>query len=161
MLNKKLYVYRIRPNSITDYNLKASIPPYLEPLLVHFNGNERNTKEYHKARSWLLMLESLESDLDSNPQDIALLRKAFYPKFCEMILQLANFPEDPLNLLPKIRILQPYINEAKHKGVKVKLFKKLALYNPLLYRICSPLALLYRNIKDMERKWRKSRKAKG
>nr|WP_238699485.1 glycosyltransferase [Helicobacter saguini] len=189
VLNKKLYMYRIRPNSITDYSAKANIPPYLEPLLVHFSGNERNTKEYHKARSWLVMMEDLESSLkdyalgdskvlqdsmilqDSNmldfnaedfkaerQKDISLLREAFYPKFCEMILHLASFPEDPLGLLPRMSVIKPYINDAKAKGVKVKRFKKLALNNLAMYRIFSPLIVLYRNVKDIERKFRKRKK---
>ena len=88
-------------------------------------------------------------------QRVALAKQAFFPFFVLMSSNLANFPEDPLKLIPKLPVLQPYATT-----IKLKRFKKIALFYPQYYTFCIPFIKIYRFIKYMEqqaRVWIKKR----
>lgn len=159
ILPQKLYTYRIRPNSSGDYQKKydSTIKPphYIQEIYIAFNKDIRLSKEYHRLSSWLIMLNEIETII-SQYTDITtieyekslLMRKAFYPLMCSMASSLAHYPEDPLNLIPKMPNMKHYIgNNMK----RFKRFKKIAVFYPQYYKFCIPFILLYRKIKAIER----------
>ena len=145
-LLQKPYIYRIRPDSSSDYKTskKSNVMPYLQDIYMAFNKNFVLTRAYFKASSWTrIALEIIQFTQNyANKERAILAQKAFLPYLSSMALSLANFPEDPMRLIPKLRLLRPYIGNARIRG-----FKKIALFYPKYYKFCIPFILLYRKYK--------------
>ena len=145
-LLQKPYIYRIRPDSSSDYKTskKSNVMPYLQDIYMAFNKNFVLTRAYFKASSWTrIALEIIQFTQNyANKERATLAQKAFLPYLSSMALSLANFPEDPMRLIPKLRLLRPYIGNARIRG-----FKKIALFYPKYYKFCIPFILLYRKYK--------------
>ena len=145
-LLQKPYIYRIRPDSSSDYKTskKSNVMPYLQDIYMAFNKNFVLTRAYFKASSWTrIALEIIQFTQNyANKERAILAQKAFLPYLSSMALSLANFPEDPMRLIPKLQLLRPYIGNARIRG-----FKKIALFYPKYYKFCIPFILLYRKYK--------------
>ena len=149
-LCESLYCVRLRPNSITRFDSKnPHIVPHCKHIYQAFN-NARLAKQYHIASSWFLMLLELIQFLKDHPnKDNETIEQLFFPYYIQHSLKLFDFKHDPLNLIPKLPAIEPYLK----KGFKYR--HKLRITNPKKYKLLGPLFSIYDSIKSIERGIRK------
>ena len=145
-----LYCVRISSASTTRFDSKnPHIVPHCKHIYQAFN-NARLAKQYHIASSWFLMLLELIQFLKDHPnKDNETIEQLFFPYYIEYSLKLFDFKHDPLNLIPKLPAIEPYLK----KGFKYR--HKLRITNPKKYKLLGPLFSIYDSIKSIERGIRK------
>ena len=145
-----LYYVRISSASTTRFDSKnPHIVPHCKHIYQAFN-NARLAKQYHIASSWFLMLLELIQFLKDHPnKDNETIEQLFFPYYIQHSLKLFDFKHDPLNLIPKLPAIEPYLK----KGFKYR--HKLRITNPKKYNRLKLLFAGYDFIKSVERNIRK------
>ncbi|GAB0173450.1 hypothetical protein NHP164001_14690 [Helicobacter trogontum] len=146
VLQKDFYYVRARPNSITRFDSSdPRIVPHYNHIYKAFN-NARITKQYHIASSWFLMLIQLIQFLKDHPsKDNKIIEQLFFPYYIHYSLKLFDFKHDPLNLIPQLTIIEPYLK----RGFKWR--HKLRITNPEKYNKLKPFFTCYDFIKSIEK----------
>ncbi|MCI5787044.1 glycosyltransferase, partial [Helicobacter trogontum] len=148
VLKDKLYLYRIRNNSITNANPNTPIPSYAAHIYNAFNDKEM-AKQYHKKSSMLLMFLEFVEFLDRKPDNEMCVRQNFLPFYAKYCESLVAFPSDPLGIITQMDAIQPYIHS------KLKYRYRLRITNPEKYKRLEPLWTFYDFIKSIEKSIRK------
>ena len=144
VLKDKFYYYRIRENSITTAKQTTQVPHCIKHIYDAFKDREQ-ARQYHKKSSVFLMFLEFLDFLERNPsQNDAIIRKHFLPFYAEYCEPLATFEPDPLNLIPKLLAIEPYLK----KGFKYR--HKLRLTNPKKYNRLKPLFAIYDFLKNLK-----------
>ncbi|RDU66107.1 hypothetical protein CQA53_04725 [Helicobacter didelphidarum] len=160
ILPKKLYNYRIRPNSTCNHEgieniQRSNIPPYMQDIALAFENNVRAIKEYHFTASYFITFIELHQFLEHH-KDTEMsesIRKQLLPFYVEQSLNIPLLKYDPWNLIEKFPMLQGYIQ-------KPNKYQRLAMYSPKLYKRLLPLIRFYRGITNIERNIRRYFKKK-
>lgn len=111
---KELYHYRIRNNSIVLYDAeitKNRIPSFFKHHLPAFNNNPELTYKYFYTSSMLQTTLKIIEFLQT--QDLytkAVFIKYLLPLYIDISLNIIYSTSDPLNLIPKLSKLQPYVD---------------------------------------------------
>ncbi|WP_202391519.1 glycosyltransferase family 2 protein [Helicobacter saguini] len=142
VLLQKPYVYRIRPNSSSNFEgkknmKKEAIFPYLQDTFIAFNKDVKRTKAYFLASSWYLIfthtldfLNKYEKQGGNATTKVELAKKSFMPYIAYMATSVAKYPRDPKNLISGLPLVAPYLQDSK-----LKWYRKMAVYYPRLYAI--------------------------
>lgn len=144
------YIYRIRPNSLCDFNSKKiHLPRHFEEFCNIFDSREE-VRCYHIASSWFFMLLELIRFVRDNPGDNdAKIKEFFFSYYAENSLKILDLKHDPLDIIPKMSQIESYLK----KGFKYK--HKLRIVNPKKYRRLKPffdyIDYVYGLIKKIER----------
>uniref|UniRef100_UPI001F3164B2 hypothetical protein n=1 Tax=Helicobacter trogontum TaxID=50960 RepID=UPI001F3164B2 len=146
VLCRSLYYVRLRPDSTTRFDPdNPHIVPHCKHIYKAFN-NARMTKQYHIASSWFLMLIQLIQFLKDHPsKDNKIIEQLFFPYYIHYSLKLFDFKHDPLNLIPQLTIIEPYLK----RGFKWR--HKLRITNPEKYNKLKPFFTCYDFIKSIEK----------
>ena len=92
----------------------------------------------------------IRDSLKDHPnKDNETIEQLFFPYYIQHSLKLFDFKHDPLNLIPKLPAIEPYLK----KGFKYR--HKLRITNPKKYNRLKLLFVGYDFIKSVERKIRK------
>ena len=142
VIPQPLYIYRIRANSLCDFDQQHVFIPYYFEKYCDIFGSRQMTKDYYIANSWFLMLIDLIQFIKNHPSE----HNEHVEKFCFSYyipdsIVLLRFKHDPLNLIPKLIILEPYLDK------KFKWRDRLRITNPAIYRRLKPLFSIYSSIK--------------
>lgn len=133
ILPHKLYFYRIRLYSMTNYGGKTSIrsvPIRLKPYLKDFRGNPMLLQKYCLAGSAAVMLvdifQRMEKGLESSI--CVFLKEKILKRLCMLAMNLESFESDPMGFLPLLKRIKPYAREYKigayalvHKSLEYQL----------------------------------------
>ena len=143
VLKDKLYLYRIRPNSITTASANTPVPHYAKHIYDAFTNKEK-AKQYHKRSSMFLMLQEFVEFLDKkpNPLDVTI-RKRFLPYYAWYCESLITFTKDPLNIIPKMGILLEFLPD------NYNYVNKIRIKNPKLYKRFKPFFMVYDFVKKV------------
>lgn len=148
----KLYTYRIRPNSSSNFegnqNIKNdNILPHLSHFYEVFKYNARIAKEYYKAASWILMLLELDKFIKQNNDDEIneFIKKQFIPHYIKNGIKILLFDKDPYNIRSKLLLLKNY---AKY----LKFHRRLIINHPNLSKPIIFIEQSIYNIKTLLRK---------
>ncbi|AQQ59462.1 hypothetical protein XJ32_04420 [Helicobacter bilis] len=149
VIPKPFYVYRIRSNSSCDFDPDhIYIPRHFEQYCDIFD-NRLITKEYYIASSWLFMFLAFMKFLEDNQKVNDEILQNLFSLYIQHSLKLFDFKHDPLNLIPKLPAIEPYLK----KGFKYR--HKLRITNPKKYNRLKLLFAGYDFIKSVERNIRK------
>lgn len=111
---KEFYNYRIRNNSIVLYDAeitKNRIPLYFRHHLSVFSNNPTLTYKYFYNMSWMQTALGLIEFLQV--QDLytkSVISKYLLPAYIDIALGIVESSADPLNLIPELSKLEPYID---------------------------------------------------
>lgn len=112
---RKLYNYRIRANSIMNHNaiIRTSVPIFFEPYLKFFKNNVDEANDYLKFASLfkttLALISFLETCNDENIKQT--LKQYLLPHYLYQSLMIQLCSNDPLNLIPELKQLKPYLKQ--------------------------------------------------
>lgn len=112
---KKLYYYRIRANSIMNHNaiIKTSVPLFFEPYLKFFKHNIDEANDYLRFASLfkttLALISFLKTCNDENIKQT--LKQYLLPHYLYQSLMIQLCSSDPLNLIPELKQLEPYLKQ--------------------------------------------------
>ena len=149
MVKQKLHVYRVRPNSITNTTQNTPVPHYVKHIYDTFK-DKQVMRKYHTCSSWFLMLLEFMEFINANPSKLDdKAKQKFLSPYIEPSCHLLSFKHDPLSLIPKLTILEPYLDK------KFKWRDRLRITNPAKYNRLKPLFNIYDSIKGIERTIRK------
>ncbi|TLE07514.1 glycosyltransferase family 2 protein [Helicobacter bilis] len=148
VLKDKLYLYRIRENSITNADPNLPVPHYAKHIYEAFSDKEM-ARQYHKKGSMLLMFFEFVEFLDKKPCNELRIRENFLPFYASYCESLVAFSHDPLDIITKMGAIEPYLKK------KFKYRHKLRITNPAKYNRLKPLFNIYDSIKGIERTIRK------
>ncbi|KQH53530.1 glycosyl transferase [Campylobacter jejuni] len=113
ILPKRLYLCRLRANSISNHNkkvTKANVSEYFKDLYEFFGENAKEAKNYLKAASRMITaLELIEFFKDQKNENSQAIKEAFLPFYVKKALMIKKFKKDPLNLKEKLPIIKPFI----------------------------------------------------
>lgn len=113
ILPKKLYLCRLRANSVSNHDKKVTkdnIASYFSDIYGFFNQNPKITKNYLKAASRVVMvLEFIKFFENNHTENIKIMKKVFLPFYAKKALMIEKFKKDPLNLKEKLPIIIPYV----------------------------------------------------
>ncbi|WP_301967805.1 glycosyltransferase family 2 protein [Campylobacter jejuni] len=113
ILPKRLYLCRLRANSISNHDkkvTKANVPEYFKDLYEFFGENAKEAKNYLKAASRMITaLELIEFFKDQKNENSQAIKEAFLPFYVKKALMIKKFKKDPLNLKEKLPIIKPFI----------------------------------------------------
>lgn len=154
VLKEKLYLYRIRPNSICNFtqNKNLTYPAYVAKVYQAFS-NQSVAREYYRSASLFLQLEELHCfKQKQSPQVQTHITKLIQGTYCCFSLRLFEFPKDPLRLIYKLSLLNEY--------VRLKPARKLILAFPQYFEISYPLRAFGFHLKSLERSIRHTLKKK-
>ena len=133
MLKDKLYLYRIRENSITNTNSNTPIPHYAKHIYDAFSDKEM-AKQYHQKGSMFLMFLMFLDFFEKYPnKNIAIIRQHFLPFYATYCESLITCKQDPLNIIDRIHVIEPYLK----KGFKYRY--RLYMKNKVLYNLSQPI----------------------
>lgn len=154
VLKDKLYLYRIRPNSICNFTQSKNItyPAYVAKVYEAFS-NQSVAREYYRSASLFLQLEELHCfKQKQTPLVEAHITKLIQGTYCHFSLKLFESPRDPLKLIYRLSLLNEYIH--------LKPARKLILAFPQYFEISYPLRTLGFYLKSIERRIRHKIKKK-
>lgn len=123
---KKLYHYRIRSNSIMNYDEKVIVhtPHYFKAYEKDFGGLALLARDYHKASSFMQTSLALVDFIEKNEDELInfVITKYLLPTYIKFALKLMKLPSDPLNLVPKLTRLEKYTEDLSfnHAGEEIK-----------------------------------------
>ncbi|AJC94522.1 glycosyltransferase family 2 protein [Campylobacter volucris] len=113
VLPQKLYLCRLRANSISNHDkkiTKENVVYYFQDIYIAFDENAKETKEYLKAASRMItalaLIEFFKTQNDENAQAI---KEVFLPFYAKKALMIKKFKNDPLNLKEKLVLIKPFI----------------------------------------------------
>ncbi|HEG1565967.1 TPA: glycosyltransferase family 2 protein [Campylobacter jejuni] len=113
ILPKRLYLCRLRANSISNHDkkvTKANVSEYFKNLYEFFGENAKEAKNYLKAASRMITaLELIEFFKDQKNENSQAIKEAFLPFYVKKALMIKKFKKDPLNLKEKLPIIKPFI----------------------------------------------------
>ncbi|ECL2369480.1 glycosyltransferase family 2 protein [Campylobacter jejuni] len=113
ILPKRLYLCRLRANSISNHDkkvTKANVSEYFKDLYEFFGENAKEAKDYLKAASRMITaLELIEFFKDQKNENSQAIKEAFLPFYVKKALMIKKFKKDPLNLKEKLPIIKPFI----------------------------------------------------
>ncbi|EBD1811207.1 glycosyltransferase family 2 protein [Campylobacter jejuni] len=113
ILPKRLYLCRLRANSISNHDkkvTKANVSEYFKDLYEFFGENAKEAKNYLKAASRMITaLELIEFFKDQKNENSQAIKEAFLPFYVKKALVIKKFKKDPLNLKEKLPIIKPFI----------------------------------------------------
>ncbi|HED4832410.1 TPA: glycosyltransferase family 2 protein [Campylobacter jejuni] len=113
ILPKRLYLCRLRANSISNHDkkvTKANVSEYFKDLYEFFGENTKEAKNYLKAASRMITaLELIEFFKDQKNENSQAIKEAFLPFYVKKALMIKKFKKDPLNLKEKLPIIKPFI----------------------------------------------------
>ncbi|EAI1443012.1 glycosyltransferase family 2 protein [Campylobacter jejuni] len=113
ILPKRLYLCRLRANSISNHDkkvTKANVSEYFKDLYEFFGENAKEAKNYLKAASRMITaLELVEFFKDQKNENSQAIKEAFLPFYVKKALMIKKFKKDPLNLKEKLPIIKPFI----------------------------------------------------
>ncbi len=113
ILPKRLYLCRLRANSISNHDkkvTKANVSEYFKDLYEFFGENAKEAKNYLKAASRMITaLELIEFFKDQKSENALAIKEAFLPFYVKKALMIKKFKKDPLNLKEKLPIIKPFI----------------------------------------------------
>ncbi|ELU6561278.1 glycosyltransferase family 2 protein [Campylobacter jejuni] len=113
ILPKRLYLCRLRANSISNHDkkvTKANVSEYFKDLYEFFGENAKEAKNYLKAASRMITaLELIEFFKDQKNENSQAIKEAFFAFLCKKALMIKKFKKDPLNLKEKLPIIKPFI----------------------------------------------------
>ncbi|EAL6042941.1 glycosyltransferase family 2 protein, partial [Campylobacter jejuni] len=102
ILPKRLYLCRLRANSISNHDkkvTKANVSEYFKDLYEFFGENAKEAKNYFKAASRMITaLELIEFFKDQKNENSQAIKEAFLPFYVKKALMIKKFKKDPLNL---------------------------------------------------------------
>ncbi|WP_146744506.1 hypothetical protein [Helicobacter sp. 10-6591] len=129
ILNKKLYVYRIRDDSTTIFRKTSniSVPPFLQDLEEVFHS-AHTARKYNIQESAFHMTFEIISMLDKPQHKQA--RDFFLKNICCWSLSIFCFDKDPHNIKQKLPKLKPYVKDL-HLG-RLNCLKHLVISYPKL-----------------------------
>jgi glycosyltransferase involved in cell wall biosynthesis len=114
ILPKELYNYRIRNNSTVTYDMevpKNRIPLYFRHHLSIFDNNPTLTYKYFRDISWMKTALGLIEFLQvQDTYAKSVISKYLLPAYIDSTLGIVDSSADPLNLIPKLSKLQPYVD---------------------------------------------------
>ncbi|HEC1758990.1 TPA: glycosyltransferase family 2 protein [Campylobacter lari] len=110
---KRLYLCRLRANSISNHDKKvtrANVSEYFKDLYEFFGENAKEAKNYLKAASRMITaLELIEFFKDQKSENVLAIKETFLPFYVKKALMIKKFKKDPLNLKEKLPIIKPFI----------------------------------------------------
>ncbi|HEC1779281.1 glycosyltransferase family 2 protein [Campylobacter lari] len=113
VLPQKLYLCRLRANSISNHDKKVTkenVAHYFQDIYIAFDENAKEAKEYLKAASRMItalaLIEFFKIQNDENAQAI---KEVFLPFYAKKALMIKKFKNDPLNLKEKLVLIKPFI----------------------------------------------------
>ncbi|EAK9868509.1 glycosyltransferase family 2 protein [Campylobacter lari] len=113
ILPKRLYLCRLRANSISNHDKKVTkenVAHYFQDIYIAFDENAKEAKEYLKAASRMItalaLIEFFKTQNDENAQAI---KEVFLPFYAKKALMIKKFKNDPLNLKEKLVLIKPFI----------------------------------------------------
>ncbi|EFP3376984.1 glycosyltransferase family 2 protein [Campylobacter jejuni] len=113
ILPKRLYLCRLRANSISNHDkkvTKANVSEYFKDLYEFFGENAKEAKNYLKAASRMITaLELIEFFKDQKNENSQAIKEAFLPFYVKKALMIKKFKKDPLNLKEKLPIIKLFI----------------------------------------------------
>ncbi|EOJ1387812.1 glycosyltransferase family 2 protein [Campylobacter jejuni] len=113
ILPKRLYLCRLRANSISNHDkkvTKANVSEYFKDLYEFFGENAKEAKNYLKAANRMITaLELIEFFKDQKNENSQAIKEAFLPFYVKKALMIKKFKKDPLNLKEKLPIIKPFI----------------------------------------------------
>ncbi|EOH3339461.1 glycosyltransferase family 2 protein [Campylobacter jejuni] len=113
ILPKRLYLCRLRANSISNHDkkvTKANVSEYFKDLYEFFGENAKEAKNYLKAASRMITaLELIEFFKDQKNENSQAIKEAFLPFYVKKALMIKKFKKDPLNLKENLPIIKPFI----------------------------------------------------
>ncbi|EAK0446071.1 glycosyltransferase family 2 protein [Campylobacter lari] len=113
ILPKRLYLCRLRANSISNHDkkvTKANVSEYFKDLYEFFGENAKEAKNYLKAASRMITaLELIEFFKDQKSENSQAIKETFLPFYAKKALMIKKFKKDPLNLKEKLPIIKPFI----------------------------------------------------
>ncbi|MBT0828097.1 glycosyltransferase family 2 protein [Campylobacter lari] len=113
ILPKRLYLCRLRANSISNHDkkvTKANVSEYFKDLYEFFGENAKEAKNYLKAASRMITaLELIEFFKDQKNENSQAINETFLPFYVKKALMIKKFKKDPLNLKEKLPIIKPFI----------------------------------------------------
>ena len=145
LLQQPFYTYRMRKNSTTNTTQNTPVPHYVKHIYDTFK-DKQVVRKYHTCSSWFLMLLEFMEFINANPSKLDdKAKQKFLSPYIEPSCHLLSFKHDPLNLIPKLIILEPYLSK------KFKWRDRLRITNPAKYNRLKPLFNIYDSIKGIER----------
>lgn len=135
ILPKEFYHYRIRSNSIMNYNQEitlSSIPIFFRGYLPSFHQNAVATKNYLHTSSLMRTALEIIKFLEKHNDEYAKAVISYYllPTYLNAALELLQTPYDPLSLIPKIKSFEAYMPKKREFLGAAK-----RIQNSLSYRI--------------------------
>lgn len=125
ILPKKLYVCRLRANSISNHDKKISadnIAPYFRDLFIEFDENAKEAKHYLKAASRVitaLALIEFFKNIKENENNQAI-KKVFLNFYLQKAKMITKCHKDPWKLKAKFELIKPYIKfQVPYEIVKI------------------------------------------
>ncbi|MBX2683255.1 glycosyltransferase family 2 protein, partial [Campylobacter lari] len=113
ILPKRLYLCRLRANSISNHDkkiTKANVSEYFKDLYEFFGENAKKAKNYLKAASRMITaLELIEFFKDQKSENALAIKETFLSFYVKKALMIKKFKKDPLNLKEKLPIIKPFI----------------------------------------------------
>ncbi|MCI7485793.1 MAG: hypothetical protein MSA68_07655 [Helicobacter sp.] len=131
-VQKKLYAYRVRDNSNSNFEKSAyiSVAPVLYDLLKVF-GDPYLTRKYHHQECAIAITFSLIDELEkSEDEKTKKMARHFLRACCLWSLSIFYFDKDPHNIKQKLPKLKPYVKDL-HLG-RLNCLKHLVISYPKL-----------------------------
>ncbi|EAK0804595.1 glycosyltransferase family 2 protein [Campylobacter lari] len=131
VLDKKLYTYRIRTNSICSHEgtvSEKSISPYIKDLYNIFNKDGLLTKIYYYKYSCLVMSFEILKYMGTycNAKMALLIKKIFLAGMLSEAFGVEKFNIDPYGIQVKYHILNDLLSIQKPKGAVHRVQNQLA-----------------------------------
>ncbi|EOI0733335.1 TPA: glycosyltransferase family 2 protein [Campylobacter jejuni] len=152
VMNEKVYIYRVRENSHTQYDYsKKSLTPSMMKLYEYFNNDGKKTQIYYRLSSNALMSIEIFNYVKNNICDIEdrLLDRVLEDRIKTTLDTILDFvDEDPYDCIKKIpySFYVKYINYLKGKLYNVNMSAKERVKNQLSYRLGQILVINSKSI---------------
>ncbi|ELS0585896.1 glycosyltransferase family 2 protein [Campylobacter jejuni] len=113
ILPKRLYLCRLRANSISNHDkkiTKANVSEYFKDIYETFGENAKEAKNYLKAASRVITaLKLIEFFKDQKNENALAIKETFLPCYAKKALMIKKFKKDPLNLKEQLVLIKPFI----------------------------------------------------
>ncbi|EAK3028913.1 glycosyltransferase family 2 protein, partial [Campylobacter jejuni] len=113
VLSQKLYLCRLRANSISNHDkkiTKANVSEYFKDIYETFGENAKEAKNYLKAASRVITaLKLIEFFKDQKSENALAIKETFLPCYAKKALMIKKFKKDPLNLKEQLVLIKPFI----------------------------------------------------
>ncbi|HBD9171512.1 TPA: glycosyltransferase family 2 protein, partial [Campylobacter jejuni] len=111
VLSQKLYLCRLRANSISNHDkkiTKANVSEYFKDIYETFGENAKEAKNYLKAASRVITaLKLIEFFKDQKNENALAIKETFLPCYAKKALMIKKFKKDPLNLKEQLVLIKP------------------------------------------------------